>query len=79
MRDVSSRTPALLITVGPVGVRVHGTLRGEVLLPVCSAVGLHTAVDNMHTYACSRCSFSVTPQSARATQTSLAANQVDLR
>lgn len=33
---------------GPVGVRVHGTLRRDVLLAVCSAVGLNTAVNIIH-------------------------------
>lgn len=62
---------------GPVGVRVHGTLRRDVELAVCSAVGLNTPVDITHTHT--RCSFSVIPQSASATQSSLALNQVDLR
>lgn len=80
MRDVNGRTWTIN-NAGPVGVRVHGTLRRDVELAVCSAVGLNTAVDilHTHTYACSHCSFSVIPQSASATQSSLALNQVDLR
>lgn len=37
-------------TTGPVGARVHGTLRRDVLLAVCSPVGLNTAVDIIHTH-----------------------------
>lgn len=41
-------------TTGPVGARVHGTLRRDVLLAVCSPVGLNTAVDIIHTYTHAR-------------------------
>lgn len=49
LRDVNGGTRTLLINGGPVGVRVHGTLRRDVLLAVCLAVGLSTAVDVTHT------------------------------
>lgn len=64
---------------GPVGVRVHGTLRRDVLPAVCFwAQGL-SAVVAYNTHIRGFFFFQLYHLSASATQTSPAANRVDLR